>query len=76
MIAGQSTAAAELTEGAFDDPATRLHGKAFLALVGHDGLDGDCCCGADALALVATVGKAVAQERPQTSTLARFSLKA
>lgn len=67
MIAGKPTATADPTEGAFDDPATRLHGKAFLTLVGRDDLDGDRRRGADVLASMSPVGKAVAQERPQTA---------
>ena len=67
MIAGQPTAAADPTEGAFDDPAPELNGEAFLPLLGHDDLDGDGGRRADALASIGAVGKAMRQERPQTA---------
>ncbi|BAQ43564.1 hypothetical protein Maq22A_c00250 [Methylobacterium aquaticum] len=61
VIAGQPAAATNPAKGAHDHPASRLHRKARLSVLGLDDFDGDGRGRADPLTPVGAIGKAGAR---------------
>lgn len=64
---GDPAASSNSSDGALDDPAARLDGKALLAVVRPNDLDRDDGSVADPLSLIGPIGEVMHQERPQTA---------